>query len=395
MSLNLSYRISQISESKTQKISMLATTLRESGKDIIGFAVGEPDFDTPDNVKEVAIQAIRDGYTKYTAVDGLTPCKQAVVDKLKRENNLEYKLDEVIVSCGAKQVIYNLCQSILNPGDEAIIPTPYWVSYPDIVTLSGGASVYVSTSAENGFKMTAKELRDAITDKTRLVFINSPSNPSGSVYTADELKELSTVLLEHPQIAILSDDIYEHLVYGDVKFANIANACPELKDRTIVINGVSKAYAMTGWRIGYAAGAKDVIVAMKKVQSQSTSCANSIAQYASIEALNNSFDFVKDIRGQFAERNQIMLSKLQDIPGMKCHPSDGSFYTFPNAEAFIGKQCPNDIELARYLLEKAHVAVVPGSAFGAPNHLRFSFSCGQDTINEGLDRVKKALAELD
>ena len=394
MDLKLSDRVSQITESKTQKISTRAAELRAAGENIIGFAVGEPDFDTPDNVKDAAVRAIKEGRTKYTAVDGIPELKQAVVDKFVRENRLEYAANEIIVSSGAKQAIYNSCQALLNPGDEAVVPVPYWVSYPDIITLAGGKPVYVHTTEENGFKITPAQLKSAITPKTRLLFINSPNNPSGAVYSHDELAALGEVLVEHPNIAVISDDIYEHLTFGDASFCNILNARPDLKDRVVLINGVSKAYAMTGWRIGYAAAPAGIITAIKKIQSQSTSNASSIAQYASVEALNNSGDFVANLHSCFAERGQAMLEQLTAIPNISCRPCAGSFYLFPSVSAFFNDEYKTDIDLARYLLEEARIAVVPGSAFGMPGQLRFSFSCGLDTISEGVDRVRDALGKI-
>lgn len=391
MMTKCSDRVSQISESKTQKVSALAAELRAAGQDILGFAVGEPDFDTPDSVKEAAIRALKDGFTKYTPVDGVPELKQAIVDKFARENKLEYKTNEIIVSCGAKQAIYNLCQALLNPGDEAIVPSPYWVSYPDIVILAEGRPVHVQTAESNNFKLTPEQLEGAITPRTRLLFINSPCNPSGAVYTRSELVALSEVLLRYPNIFILSDDIYEHLVFGDKPFENIVNVCPALKERTVIVNGVSKAYAMTGWRIGYAVGEPYIITATKKIQSQSTSNATSIAQYAAIEALNNGGDFIQSMKASFAERCATMHEELNTVPGLSCRASAGSFYLFPNAQSLIGERFENDIELVRHLLEAAHVAVVPGSAFGAPGFLRFSFSCGLDVIKDGIGRVRKAL----
>ena len=392
----VSERISLIGESKTMKMNSLAAELRAAGQDVISLAVGEPDFDTPDNVKAAAVQAIQNGHTKYTPVDGIPPLKQAIVDKLARENQLTYATDEVIASCGAKQAIYNLCQCLINPGDEAVVPIPYWVSYPDIVALAGGQSVYIPTTMEQQFKIAPNQLERALTSRTRVLFINSPCNPSGSVYSSEELAALGGVLREYPQVAVISDDIYEHLIFNDAPFTNLANVCPDLKERVVVVNGVSKSYAMTGWRIGYAAGHKPLIQAAKKLQSQSTSNPASISQHAAVEALNNSADFVNGLRKEFAARSLVMQDALASIDGLRFRPGDGSFYIFADCSAILDrrKEFSNDVDLAQYLLEKAHVALVPGSAFGAARHLRFSFSCSPERIIEGAERIRQALAAL-
>ena len=394
--MTISSRVSLIGESKTIKINSLATGLRAAGKDVISLAVGEPDFDTPDNVKAAAIQAIQDGHTKYTAVDGIPQLKRAIVDKLARENNLNYTEAEVIASCGAKQVIYNLCQCLLNPGDEAIIPVPYWVSYPDIVALAGGQSVLIPTTIRQQFKITPQQLTASITSKTRVLFINSPNNPSGTVYSSEELAALGEVLKEHPKIIVISDDIYEHLIFNDTPFANLANACPDLKNRVVVVNGVSKSYAMTGWRIGYAAGDSAIIAALKKIQSQSTSNPASISQHAAAEALKNSTQFVDELRETFARRSRVMQEALATIEGLRFYPGEGSFYIFADFSGILSRQkaIADDIELAQYLLEKALVALVPGSAFGVPQHLRLSFGCDIARIEEGIQRIKTALEAL-
>ncbi|PJB11066.1 MAG: aspartate aminotransferase, partial [Gammaproteobacteria bacterium CG_4_9_14_3_um_filter_38_9] len=357
-----SNRAKSVKPSATVSINGKATQLKAQGVDIINLSVGEPDFDTPDSIKKAAIRAIEAGKTKYTAVDGIPELKDAIIQKFKTENNLSYTRDQILVSCGAKQSIYNLAQAVLNEGDEVIIPAPYWVSYPAIAALAGAKPVFVSASIENRFIITAEQLEKAITPKTRLLILNSPSNPTGMAYRESDLKALSSVLLKHPNVLIITDDMYEHIVWGIDPYVNILNVCPELAERTIVCNGVSKAYAMTGWRIGYAAGPSDIIKAMTKIQSHSTSNPTSISQYAAVAALQGEKEFIANLKIVFKERHDFIQKKLSAIPGVVCPPADGAFYVFPNVEKAIARQgLKNDIALAELILEKAHVAVVPGT----------------------------------
>lgn len=396
MKIILSHRLTQIKPSPTLSLSAAANRLKANGKPIINLTVGEPDFDTPKSIKQAARVALDQGFTKYTAVDGMLDLKQAVADKFKRENKLDYPLDQVIVSSGAKQSIYNLMQCLLNPGDEVIIPAPYWVSYPDMALLAEAKPVIISTSIEQHLKITPAQLAAAITEKTRLFIINSPSNPTGMVYTPAELSELAKVLLGHPQVFILTDDIYEHIYWGDLPFENIVNVCPELSHRTLVLNGCSKAYAMTGWRIGYAAGPKEVIAAMANIQSQSTSNPNSIAQFAAASALTGDQDCVRHMNEIYRQRHDFFSRELNKIPGVTCLAAQGAFYSFPSFHAFIGvnKAFASDHELADYLLNKANLATVPGSAFGAPGYLRLSFAVDEARLKEALLRLKIALQDL-
>ncbi len=392
----VSQRANSIKPSPTLAVSSRAATLKAAGQDILSLSAGEPDFDTPDFIKNAAIEALNQGFTKYTAVSGTPGLRQAIVDKFKRENGLEYSLDQILVSCGCKHSIYNLMQATLNPGDEVIIPAPYWVSYPDMAKLAGADSVIIKTGIKQHFKITPEQLRGSITDNTRLLIMNSPANPTGAYYNQDELAALGEVLLDYPDILIASDDIYEHILWADDHFKNIVNACPELYERTIVLNGVSKAYSMTGWRIGYAAGAKPIISAMEKIQSQSTSNPTSIAQVATQAALEGDQTFVKEIRNIFQERHDLILAGLNGIKGIRCAPAGGTFYIFPNCQDIID-QCTNirdDLQFAEYLLEEGNVAVVPGSAFGAPGYLRLSFACSKEHINEGLKRIDTAVNQL-
>lgn len=389
-----SIRATSVQPSVTLTINAKATQLRASGADIINLSVGEPDFDTPDAVKQAAIDAIHAGHTKYTAVDGIPELKDAIVKKFKRENDLTFTKEQILVSCGAKHSLYNLSQAIINPGDEVIIPAPYWVSYPPQVALAGGISVIVKTSLENRFKITPEQLEKAITPKTKLLMLNSPSNPTGMAYTKEELMALAEVLKKHPNVLIASDDIYEHILWGIDRFVNILNACPDLANRTIIFNGVSKSYAMTGWRIGYAAGPKPIIKIMKKIQSQSTSNPCSIAQYASVAALNGQQSFIDKIKVVFKERHDFVQEKLSKINGVLCPPSDGAFYLFPSVEAAIKRQgLADDVELASLLLEKAHVATVPGTGFGMPGHIRMSYANSVENLTAALDRMKPYLSE--
>lgn len=390
--MTTSHRVSTVKPSATISINTKASELRSKGIDIINLSVGEPDFDTPDFIKKAAISAIQDGHTKYTAVDGIPELKDAIIKKFKNENQLTYARDQILVSCGAKHSLYNLTQALLNLGDEVIIPAPYWVSYPAMVALAEGTNVIVKTDVASRFKITAKQLEKAITDKTRLLILNSPSNPTGMAYTADELKALADVLIHHPQVMIASDDMYEHILWGINPFVNIVNVCPELYDRTIVCNGVSKAYAMTGWRIGYAAGPTHLIKAMTKIQSHSTSNPASISQYASVAALNSDHDFIHQLKKIFKERHDFIQGALSAIPGVVCPPADGAFYVFPDVRKAIAKLgLKDDVALSEYLLEKAHVAVVPGTEFGAPGFIRLSYATNIETLRLAVERMKPYL----
>lgn len=391
----LSRRVTQIKPSPTFILSAAADRLKASGRPIINLTVGEPDFDTPAFIKQAAHQAIDQGYTKYTAIDGIPSLKQAVVDKYKQENKLNYTADQVIVSNGAKQCIYNFMQALLNPGDEVIIPAPYWVSYPDMVLMAEAKPVVISTTIEQNLKITAAQLARSITPQTRLIILNSPSNPSGMVYSREELNELAAVLLKNPQVFILSDDIYEHIYWGEKAFENIVNVCPALYERTLVVNGCSKVYAMTGWRIGYAAGPKECIRAMTTIQSQSTSNPNAIAQVAAQAALTGNQDCVSEMNKIYQQKHQFFSQGLNDIPGVTCLTPKGAFYCFPSFEDFIGegKVFSSDYELADYLLNKADTATVPGSAFGTPGHLRLSFATDEINLKNALTKMKAALKD--
>lgn len=392
--MKVSHRAQSIKPSPTLAVSAKAAELKAAGKNIISLAAGEPDFDTPDFVKAAAIKSIEDGYTKYTAVDGTVSLKKAIQNKFKTENDLDYEMDQILVSVGCKHSIYNLMQAVLDPGDEVIIPAPYWVSYPDMVQLTGAQPVILKTGIADDFKITPKQLKGAINENTRMLIMNSPSNPTGSYYTEDELRALGEVLLDHPEILIASDDIYEHILWGADNFTNIVNACPKLYDQSIVLNGVSKAYSMTGWRIGYAAGATNVIKAMKKIQSQSTSNPTAASQYAAEAALVGNQDIVHEWCDVFKTRHDFVCAEMNKIEGVICRPSEGTFYSFPDLNDVI-KRLPtvnNDIELAEYLLEEAEVAIVPGSAFGAPGCIRISFATSMELLEESLSRLAKALA---
>lgn len=393
MKISLSNRIQRVKPSPTLAVTALANQLRAEGRDVIGLAAGEPDFDTPDYIKKAAIDAINKGYTKYTAVDGTAGLKQAIINKFKRENGFDFAADQILVSVGGKQAFYNLCQTLLNEGDEVIIPAPYWVSYPDIVKLADATPVIVEGDISQEFKITPEQLQQAITDKTKLVIINSPSNPSGKAYTKAELKALGEVLLKHPNIVVMTDDIYEHIVWTDEGFVNILNACPELVDQTVVINGVSKAYSMTGWRIGYSGGPVDIIKGMKKIQSQSTSNPTSIAQYAAQAALEGDQSFLKGMCDVFKQRHDYVYKTLDAMDGVICPSSDGTFYSFPSFHAVIKRMdgIEDDVQLAQLILEKADVALVPGSAFGLSGHLRLSYATDMDSLEKALDRIKQTI----
>ena len=382
-------RLSRVKPSPTLAVTALANQLKAEGKDVVGMAAGEPDFDTPDHIKQAAIDAIQNGFTKYTAVDGTPDLKKAIINKFSKDNGLNYTADQILVSSGGKQSFYNLAQALLNPGDEVIIPAPYWVSYPDMVLLADAEPVIVAGDQSQGFKITGKQLEAAITAKTRLFVINSPSNPSGKAYSRAELKDLADVLLKHPDIIIATDDMYEHMIWTDEGFNNILNVAPELFDRTIVLNGVSKAYSMTGWRIGYAGGPIYLIKAMKKIQSQSTSNPCSISQVAAQAALEGDQTPVATMREAFKERHDYVVRRLNTINGVECVESDGTFYSFPNFQAAIDSldDVKDDVELAEKLLADVGVALVPGSAFGTPGHLRLSFATSMENIEKALTRI--------
>lgn len=394
MEIKLSQRVQRIKPSPTLAVTARAAEMRAAGHDVIGLGAGEPDFDTPDHIKESAIEAIRDGFTKYTPVGGTPGLRKAIVDKLKRENGLAYSSDQILVSAGAKHSLFNLMQALLDDGDEVVIPAPYWVSYPDMALLAGGEPVIIPTTYDDAFKITADMLADAITDRTRLVILNSPSNPTGKAYGKAELAALGDVLKQHPNVVIATDDIYEHILWSSEPFSNILNATPELYDHTLVINGVSKSYSMTGWRIGYSAGPAPLIKAMTKIQGQSTSCASSVSQEAAEMALNGGNDCVADMVKAFKARHDFVCNALNDMQGVHCLPSDGTFYAFPDVREAIERLdgIDSDTALAEMLIEKAGVAMVPGSAFGGPGYLRLSFATSMENLEKALERTAKALA---
>ncbi len=397
--MELSKRVLAIKPSPTLAVTARAAKLKAEGKDIIGLGAGEPDFDTPQHIKDAAIAAINKGFTKYTAVGGTPSLKQAVIAKFKRDNGLDYTAKQILVSCGGKQSFFNLSLAVINPGDEVIIPAPYWVSYPDIVIIADGKPVIVQAGIEQGFKMTPAQLAAAITPKTKMVVINSPSNPSGAVYNLAELKALGVVLRQHPNILIATDDMYEHIALRDEKFVNILNACPDLYPRTMVLNGVSKSYAMTGWRIGYAGGPEHIITAMENVQSQSTSNPTSISQVAAEAALNGDQGCIVPMLKAFRERHIFVVDALNKIPGVHCLTSGGAFYAFPDVRPAIAKlhqrgtiKAATDVALSEYLLEQAGVAVVPGSAFGSEGYIRLSFATSMENLRNAIGRIAVAFA---
>ena len=387
----LSARVNAIKPSATIAVSTRARELRAAGRDVIGLGAGEPDFDTPENIQQAAIKAMRDGKTKYTPADGTLELKQAIVDKFERENNLVYSTANIVASTGAKQSLINLLTAILNENDEVIIVAPYWVSYPDMTLLSGGTPVIVDAGIEQGFKIQPEQLREAITPRTRLLMLNSPSNPTGVAYTQRDFVALGEVLLEHPDVLIVTDDIYEHIQWTGRPFCNIVNACSELKARTVVVNGVSKAFAMTGWRIGYCAAPVPLAAAMRKIQSQTTSNPNSIAQAAAVEALNGPQEFIGEMLRQFKKRHDFIVSSLNQVRGMNCLPGDGAFYAFPNCQDLIDSLngVDSDLALSEYILNEADVAVVPGSAFGGEGYIRLSFATDMGSIQEAMRRIHR------
>jgi aspartate aminotransferase len=393
LDLQLSDRVQNIKPSPTLAVTNRAAELRAEGKDIIGLGAGEPDFDTPKHIKDAAIEALNKGFTKYTAVDGTPSLKKAIIDKFQRDNGLSYQPNQILVSCGGKQSFFNMALALLNAGDEVVIPAPYWVSYPDMVRIAEGTPVIVETEQSNRFKMTAAQLEAAITPKTKLVVLNSPSNPSGVAYTEAELKELAAVLLKFPNVLIATDDMYEHILWAKGGFHNIVTVCPELYDRTVVMNGVSKAYSMTGWRIGYIGGPEVLVKAMKKIQSQSTSNPTSISQYAAEAALNGSQECIQEMLSAFKVRHDYLIKALNELPGVECIESDGTFYAFPSFKgAMKAAGCDTDVEFAEKMLMEAEVALVPGSAFGTPGHMRLSYATSMENLETAISRLAKALS---
>ena len=398
--MQLASRLSRVKPSATIAISAKAAALKAAGKSVIALSFGEPDFDTPQNIKDAAIRAIQSGDTKYTAVDGTPKLKEAIVAKFKRENGLTYTTKQITVGTGGKQVLYNAFMATLSAGDEVIIPAPYWVSYPEMVLLAEGTPVIVSCSAENRFKLNADDLEKAITPKTKWVLLNSPSNPSGAAYTRSELKAITDVLVRHPHVWVLTDDMYEHLVYDDFTFTTPAQIEPSLYDRTLTMNGVSKAYCMTGWRIGYAGGPEKLIKAMGDIQSQSTSNPSSIGQAAAVEALNGPQDFIARNNAEFKRRRDLVVKMLNDAKGLSCHTPEGAFYVYPSCAGLIGATTPsggaikNDEDVVNYLLEAEGVAVVHGAAFGLAPHFRVSYATSLDVLEEACKRIQRACAAL-
>ncbi|MFW5451267.1 MAG: pyridoxal phosphate-dependent aminotransferase [Methylophagaceae bacterium] len=394
MEIKLSQRVQSIKPSPTLAITARAAALKAEGEDIIGLGAGEPDFDTPEHIKQAAITAINNGDTKYTAVDGTAALKQAVIDKLSGDNGLEYQANQILVSVGGKQSFFNLTQAILDSGDEVIIPAPYWVSYPDMVLLADGTPVIIEAGQAQDFKITPTQLEAAITNKTRLFVINSPSNPSGKAYTKAELAALGVVLRKYPHVLIATDDMYEHILWTEEGFYNIVMACPDLYDRTIVLNGVSKAYSMTGWRIGYAAGPAELIAPMKKIQSQSTSNPASISQAAAVEAINGDQQCVQDMLTEFKKRHDMVVAKLNAMDGIDALHSDGTFYVFPNISGVLERMpdINDDLEFAEALLIDKGVAIVPGTAFGLKNHIRLSIATSEQNLENALKRIAEFIA---
>jgi len=392
--------LSRIKPSPTVALTGKVAELKAAGRDIIGLGAGEPDFDTPDHVKQAGIDAINRGDTKYTAVSGTMALREAIAGKFKRENGLVYAPDQITVGCGGKQVLYNAFMATLNPGDEVIIPAPYWVSYPDMVLLAGGAPVIVEAGINSGFKMSAEALEAAITPRTKWFLLNSPSNPTGAAYSRDEMRALADVLLRHEHVRVMTDDIYEHIIYGDFEFTTMAQVEPGLYDRTLTVNGLAKAYSMTGWRVGYAGGPKDIIAAMNKVQSQSTTHTSSISQAAGVEALNGPQDFMTDWVETFRTRRDLVAAALDAMPGLSCPTPDGAFYVFPSCAGAIGKKTPggmainNDTDFVTGLLEDEGVAVVQGAAFGLEPHFRVSYATATETLEEAMVRIRRFCESL-
>ena len=389
MTIQLSKRVQSIKPSPTLAITARAAELRAKGEDIIGLGAGEPDFDTPDHIKQAAVRALDNGQTKYTAVDGTAELKQAIIKKFARDNGLNYEPNQILVSSGGKQSFFNMAQAVLQAGDEVIIPAPYWVSYPDMTLLADGKPVIIEGNRDQRYKITPEQLENAITDNTRVFVINSPSNPSGIAYTKAELQALGEVLRKYPDILIATDDMYEHIYWADEPFENIVSANPDLYDRTLVMNGVSKAYSMTGWRIGYAGGPAELIAAMKKIQSQSTSNPASISQAASVEALNGDQTCISEMLSEFKKRHDMVVDKLNAMDGIVALPTDGTFYVFPDISGLVDSRddLEDDMQFAEKLLVEKGVALVPGSAFGLKNHVRLSIATSEDNLNQALDRL--------
>jgi aspartate aminotransferase len=393
MPLNLATRIQRVKPSPTVALTGRVAQLKAQGRDIVSLGAGEPDFDTPKHIRDAGIEAINKGITRYTALEGTAELKDAIIAKFQRENDLTYARNQILVSGGGKQTLFNMAMALINPGDEAIVPAPYWVSYPEMVSMADGVPVIVYAGQEQGYKITAAQLRAAISPRTRLVFLNSPNNPTGAAYSRAELRAIGEVLLQHPRIVICTDDMYEHIYWAHEPFASFASVCPELYDRTVTVNGVSKAYAMTGWRIGYCGGPVELINAMSIVQSQSTSNPSSIAQYASVAALNGDQSCVREMNKHYQQRHDFLVAGLNDLPGITCLAGAGTFYSFANIEkAMLTLDLRDDQAFAEHLLNTTGVAVVPGSAFGAPGHMRLSFACSMQTLETALERIKKALA---
>jgi aspartate aminotransferase len=393
VSLSVSRRVQRVKPSPTMAVTALAAELRAAGKDIIGLGAGEPDFDTPQHIKDAAIAATNAGDTKYTNVDGTPALKQAIINKFKQDNNLDYEPNQILVSCGGKQTSFNACMAVLNEGDECIIPAPYWVSYPDMVLLADGVPVEIMAGLDQGFKITPEQLAAAITDRTRMMFLNSPSNPTGAAYTKAELQALGAVLEKHPDIVIATDDMYEHIYWADEPFCSFAEACPTLYDRTLTMNGVSKAYAMTGWRIGYCGGPEYLVKAMKKIQSQSTSNPVSISQAASVAALTSGNECISEMLVHFKARHDYLVAALNEIPGFTCVDGAGTFYAFPDVSAAMKmKGCEKDTDFSALLLNEAEVALVPGSAFGAPGYMRLSFATSMEILEEAVARIRRLMS---
>ena len=393
MDIKLASRVRRIKPSPTLAVTAKANQLRLEGVNVLNLAAGEPDFDTPEHIKQAAVEAMQAGQTKYTPVGGTNSLKAAIIDKFSRDNGLQYSMNEILVSCGGKQSFYNLCQAIIDQDDEVIIPAPYWVSYPDMVLLANGKPVFVEADHTQNFKINAKQLTSAISNKSKLFVINSPSNPSGACYSAQELEALAEVLLKYPHVMIATDDMYEHILFGKQEFSNILSVCPELKPRTIVLNGVSKAYSMTGWRIGYAAGPVGVIEPMKNIQSQSTSNPCSISQAAAQAALSSDQSCVSEMCNAFEERHDFLVEGLNKIKGISCNKSQGTFYCFANIDEAIRltSGIEDDVRFATYLLDKCGIAVVPGSAFGLPGYMRISFATSRSNLAESLDRLDQLM----
>ncbi len=392
--VTVSKRAQRVKPSPTLAVTALANRLKAEGKDIIGLGAGEPDFDTPMHIADAGVEAIRKGFTRYTNADGINELKDAIIAKFKRDNGISYERAQILVSSGAKQTIFNLCMAVLDSGDEVVIPAPYWVSYPDMVLLADGVPVMPSAGPEQGYKITPRQLSAAITPRTRLVLFNSPSNPTGAAYTRAELRGLADVLVEHPRVLIGTDDMYEKIYWAPEPFASLLTVAPELYDRTVTINGCSKTYAMTGWRIGYCGGPKEIVTAMGTIQGQSTSNASSISQKAAVVALNSSQQCVTEMNRAYKERHDYVVAALNTLPGVSCLPGAGTFYAFADVRgAMANLGLRDDNAFSEYLINKAGVAVVPGSGFGAPGHMRLSFACSMQTLEKAMERIRAVLPE--